>query len=682
MGILDRIIGKPDDQLRAPSDQPASDRELVTFVRNRVEESRSHAARVSQESIWMTNIAYLMGYDGVFFDPQSRTFRPSSNSAGRGTGIKRNRIFVNKILPTIQNRLARLCKNAPQFDIKPNGPDSNEKELARLKTQIADMIWDKQKLGKKRIPLFMWMQQCGHSYIKTTYDPELGNLILDPTTGEMIYEGDNRNDVVSAFEVFTDPAAKDFDDVTWLAHCKVRKLDYFRAHYPDRGGIVKEEGAWLLSAQYEQRINSLNSANGAQAPLSSQMKNSAIECAYYEKRSKFHPNGRLIIVANGVLLHDGPLPVGEIPFAKFDDVVIGGKYASEAIITHLRPLQDRKNRLISHKDAFISKLLAGKYIAAKGHGLSKEALNDQSGEVIEFTPVPNAPPPQAMIAPQMPQYVYQEEQSIDENFDDISGIGEVSQGKIPAAGIPAIGMQLLQEQDQTRIGVITTYHEDAWARVMMLNIAYAQKFWKTPRLLKLGGSSQEYVIKEFTGADITGENDIIVVPGSTLPSSKTLKRQEILNAWQQGLLGDPNDPNVRENVLERLEFGSVAEVWEDSALDSAMCKRVIDEIEQGITPELVEYDNLPKIWVELNRYRKGDKFRHMSPDNQALLMSTIENILTQLTMHSNPDMAAQAEGMSPDGPPPGEAPIESPAAPEGEPMPMTEPNPVTNQENM
>ncbi len=646
MGILDRILGKQAGEIKTPSDQSSPDRELVTFVKNRVEEARQHAARVSQEGVWMTNIAYLLGFDGVFYDPQSKQFRPTSN--GKSAGLKRNRIFVNKILPTVQNRLARLCKNEPQFDIRPNGPDSTEKELARFKIQVADMIWATQKLSKKRIPLYMWVQQCGHAYIKTGFDPELGNVIMDPTTGEMIYEGDLRNDVVSSFEVLTDPAAKEFDDITWLAHCKVRKLDYFRAHYPERGDIVKEEGAWLLSAQYEQRINSLSSAAGAQAPLSSQMKNSAIEIAYYEKRSKFHPNGRLIITANGVKLHDGPLPVGEIPFAKFDDVVIGGKYASEAIITHLRPLQDRKNRLISHKDAFISKLLAGKFIAAKGHGLVKEALNDQSGEVIEYTPVPNAEAPHAMTPPQMPQYVYQEEQSIDENFDDISGIGEVSQGKMPAAGIPAIGMQLLQEQDQTRIGVVTTYHEDSWSRVMRLNLLYAQKFWKTPRLLKIAGASQEYTVKQFSGEDLSGDHDVIVVPGSTLPSSKTLKRQEVLNAWQQGLLGDPADPKVRENVLGMLEFGEVAEAWQDHALDSAQCKRVIDQVERGEEPEFCEFDNLPMIWVELNRYRKTEKFRALPPFNQAILMNAIETIIAQLTAHSNPVAAAEQDGVTPE----------------------------------
>lgn len=643
MGLLDRVFGQPEEQMKSASDQPAEDQKIVIFVKNRVEEARVNPSRISNEGIWMTNIASLLGFDGIYYDPQQRQFKPTSS---RSSNFKRNRIFVNKILPTVQNRLARLCKNPPRFDVRPNGPDAAEKDLARFKVQVIDMLWDRQKFNRKRIELYMWMQQCGHSYIKTSFDAELGNLILDPETNEMMYEGDIRNDVVSAFEVFADPMAKSFDDIYWLAHAKVRKIDYFRAQYPERGHLVKEEGPWLLSAQYEQRINSLNNMNGAQGSAQQQMKNSAIEIAYYERRSNEHPMGRMIIIANGVKLADKPLPAGEIPFAKFDDIVIGGKYCSESIITHLRPMQERKNELISAKAAFVRKLLAGKYIAAKGHGLTQESPNDQSGEVLEYTPVPNAAPPQAMTPPQMPAYVFQEEQSIDRNFDDIAGINEVSKGQLPAAGIPAIGMQLLTEQDDTRIGVMTESHEESWARVGKLNLLYAQHFYKTPRLLKISGKSQEYTIRQFTGEDLKGDHDVIVIRGSTVPGSKTLKRQEIINAWQQGLLGDPADPKVREKVLGMLEFGDSAEMWRDHSLNQRQAKLIIAMIEAGQpVPPPSEFDANDQILVELNQYRK-DRIDSLTPIQAYLLEQAMEARISMLVNQANPELAN-----APDSPP-------------------------------
>lgn len=646
MGFLDKVFGRPDGKLETVDDQPQDEIALVSFVRSRLEEARNHPARTAQEAIWMTNIAYLLGYDGIYYDAQSRSYRPADPKA---SGLKKNRIFVNKILPSAQNRLARLCKNAPQFDVRPNSPDATDKEVARLKLQVLSQLWDKQKLNNKRKSLYMWLQQCGHSYIKVGFDAELGNLIMDPTTQEMVYEGDIRSDVISAFEVFPDPLATDFSELNWLCHAKVRRLDYFRSQYPERGHLVKEEGAWLLSAQYEQRVNSLNNLNGSQGSPASQMKNCAIEIAYYEKRSNKHPNGRLVIIANGVLLHDDDLPVGEIPFAKFDDIIIGGKYTPEAVITHARPLQDRKNILLSRKAAFIDKLLAGKYLAVKGHGLSKESLNDANGEVVQYTPVPNAPPPEAMTLPQMPQYVFQEEESIDSNFDDIFGINEVSKGQLPAAGIPAIGMQLLTEQDDTRIGVMTDSHEESWARVGMLELKYAQRFYKTKRLLKIAGKNQEYTIRDFTGDDLPGDNDVIVIPGSTRPGSKVLKRQEILNAWQQGLLGDPADPRVREKVLGMLEFGDAAEMWRDFALNERQAKLMLEMIEKSLTlPPAHELDANDFIIRKLNEYRK-ERWGTLSPAIQQLIDDAIEERVQLLMSQSDPEMAAEKNGITLEG---------------------------------
>ena len=95
------------------------------------------------------------------------------------------------------------------------------------------------------------------------------------------------------------------------------------------------------------------------------MKNSAIELAKYEARSDKYPNGRLIITANGILLEDKELPVGEIPYRQFCDIIIGGKLNSESIITHMRPVQDNYNEGKRNISAWMKKFLHGKYSASR-----------------------------------------------------------------------------------------------------------------------------------------------------------------------------------------------------------------------------------------------------------------------------------------------------------------------------
>lgn len=640
MGLFDKAL-----EAQNENDMNEEDRKLVGHIRSQIEEIRVSANRVAHEGMWMTNIAYILGFDGISFNTTNRSFQPINQTSKY---LKKNRIHVNKILPNVQNRLARLCKNPPRYDIRPESNDTDDKEAARLAVQVLTSLWERLSLDQKRIHLYMWLQETGHSYMKVSWDPSLGKEMVDPMTGEMSYEGDVCADVVSSFEVFTPPSSKTFDEVkkTWLIQCKVRKLDYFKIHYPEKGHLVKEEEVWLLSSQYEQRINSLNARGPSTSGMQEAMKNSAIEMVKYEARSKDYPNGRMIVCANGILLDNKELPVGEIPFEKFDDTVIAGKYFSETPVTHARPVQDQYNETIRRRAEWTKRLLAGKYVAARGSGLSQESMNDESGEIVYFTPVPSAPNggmPTELGIPNIPQYAYTEEDRLNNMFNEIFGISDVSKGEMPSASIPAIGMQLLTEQDDTRIGIMTEQHEHAWANIGSLILKYVEFGYDMPRKLKIAGTNLAYTVKEITGEDLKGNTDVYVIRGSTLPGSKTLKRQEILNTYSQGLLGDPNDPKVKEHVLNMIEFGDVGEMWQDYGIDMAQIKRGMESLQIGRPVPVDDFDN-HTLWIqEINRFRKGDKFPTLDPQ--------VQNLLIQ-TMHQHADAVLKITAPPPPPPPP------------------------------
>lgn len=624
-------------------DQGMEEQKLCAFVKGKIEDVRGYASRVSHEGIWLTNIAYLLGFDSIYYDTNMRQFRPLQYP---GQFLRRNRISVNKILPSAQNRAARLTKSPPRYDVRPKSMSQEDKDASRLGIYLINQIWDQQAINKKRLELIMWTQQCGHAYLKTVWDKTLGPKI--PLDGKMVPIGDIRVDVVNAFEVFPDPLAKSFEELNWIVHARIRPIHYFRDHYGEKGALVTPEDVWLTSLQYEYRINSFNSQAGAAGGVSNLIKDSAIELCYYEKPNYRHPNGRCIVVANGVLLKDYELPINELPFSKFDDVMIAGKFYSESVITHARPIQDQYNRTIAQRADWVNKLLTGKMLAAKGHGLHREALNDQSGEIVEYNPVPNAGPPQHLPMPTIPQYAYIEEERLAAMIDNIFGLSEPSQGQLPSASIPAIGLQYLVEQDMTRIGVMTEQHEHAYAATGRQILKYAEKHYKTPRLLKVSGKSMEYTVKEFRGADIKGNNEVMVIRGSTLPGSKVLKRQEIINLHQGGYLGDPADPKVMENVLNMLEYGEIQEVWKDHSLDMGQIKKKISQIEEGIMPEVSEFDNHPLIIKELNRYRKSEKYDSLSEDSKKILIETMESHVQEMLNMQSPETNIDADpGMQP-----------------------------------
>src|SRR5690606_29053450 len=246
--------------------------------------------------------------------------------------VGRNRYRVNKILPTIQNRLSRLTKSPPRYDVRPNSNSTEDKDAARLSLEVLEDIFERERLEEKRQEAFMMAMQGGHAYIQATWDPTKGKPMVDPITGELQgYEGDVRIEALNCLEVFPDPLAKSIEDAQYIIKAKVRKLDYFRERYPERGHAVKEESAWLMSSIYDMKANALTTVGISGASVVDQMKNSAIELVYYERPSKKHPRGRMVVTANGILLEDKELPIGKFDIVKFDDIMIGGRYNPEAV---------------------------------------------------------------------------------------------------------------------------------------------------------------------------------------------------------------------------------------------------------------------------------------------------------------------------------------------------------------
>lgn len=637
-------------ELQSAEDQSEADKALVAFVENELNERRSTSARIALEGIALTNVAYLCGFDSVYFDGLSRQFKPIPAPSQL---VAKHRVHVNRILPTVQNRLARLMKNEPRWEVRPNSGDEEAKDAARLAEQVILQLWEQTQINQKRAQLLMWCQQAGSAYLKICWDPTLGEARVLPVDEEQadgsvkrsykrVTTGDIRVDICSFFEIFPDHLAKYWDECKSLVQAKIRPLSYFKEHYPERGGLVTQEDCWLNSLQYEARINALNTQTGASGMATNQLKNCAIERVYYEKPSEKHPLGRRVITANGVLLDDGVLPIDELPFVKFDDIIVGGKFNAEAIITHLRPLQDQINKGKAMRAAWLNRTLTGKYAAPRGANLARESMNDQSGEIVEYDAVPSAPNggmPVALDPPSIPSYAYEEENTLKTDMDDTAGINEASRGQMPSAQIPAIGMQLLVEQDDTRIGVETEGHEHAYANLGRILLKFVDKYYTVPRLLKISGRSMEYTVREFVGDDIKEAFDVKVKRGSMAPGSKTLKRQEIINLHQGGYFGNPQDPLVLQNVLSMLEYGDEYQAWKRQSLVAHQIQRGIKMIEeQGQKPPVSEFDDHPQWIRELDNYRISDKFDLLDDEKKKIILECMNEHLNAETQRMNPDV--------------------------------------------
>jgi hypothetical protein len=190
------------------------------------------------------------------------------------------------------------------------------------------------------------------------------------------------------------------------------------------------------------------------------------------------------------------------------------------------------------------------------------------------------------------------------------------------------------------MSVQTTRNEIAYSRLGSAILRYVGKYYKMPRMLKTAGDGLEYAVKEFVGAELNENYDVIVIPGSTVPNSKVLKRQDIMNAFNSGLLGNPADPKLRAKVLKIMELGDVSEMWKEQALDQQQVKKVISQIEDGEMPQPLghEWDNHEMFIQEMNEYRKSDKYDDMSDQQKGIFTMVSEWHVQALISLTNPQI--------------------------------------------
>jgi len=645
LGLLDGLrekFGKDPKSLTEDEfklfEKDQEDKKIAAHMRAELERLRSQPVRVASEGIWLTNIAYTIGMTNVYYDTNKRQFIPTQTNNVYWGGA--DRLTFNLVLPTLQNRLAKLCKNPPRFDVLPEDNSQEAKDAARLSLEVLVYKIEDLKVLQKRIQLYMWVQECGHAYAGIVWDDTLGRCIEEGD--ETFYEGDVRLDIESPFGMFVDELAGDLDEARYLYRAKVRKLDYYTLHYGEKGSLVKAEDTWLLSLQYQERARNFTvRATGGYNPESTS--DSAIEITKYEKPTPKYPKGRMLVAANGVLLVDKELPVGEIPFAKFDDLIVGGKYYPEAVATGLKSLQDHKNELLRRRHEWVRKLLSGKIVAARGSAIMREALNNDTSEIFYYNPVPNAAntgAPYTMQMPTIPSYVYEEDKLTTQMVNEFSGISEISKGVLPFANIPAEGMQLMIENDDARVGIVTEQHEHAWAKVFSLILKYLCKYYVTPRVYKMAGKNGQYMVKEFVGEDLKDSTHVKVIRGSTYPGSKALRNQEILNRYQMGLLGDPMDPMVKQKVNARTEFGDVDDCFENWALNQGQITRGLEKLKKGIQIEVFKWDN-NKMWLErLNDFRLSEEYEALPPEVQQTILMNMDirsNVMANLLTPPEPE---------------------------------------------
>lgn len=631
------------------------EKSIATTIKRRYEEKELN--KRAYEKTWFVNGSFIRGHQYIAFNDASKTFEVPFRVPQH-----RVRLVINYTLAYYRRTRARLTAHKPALFTRPATTDQEDVERARLDQKVLDSEFYRLNHQAKLKASVGWMLECGTGLRYLSWNPwagaplfeerpvtdELGQQVVgedgQPMTervpmtdenGRQLHEGENELEVVSPYEITVDPMATDEEDAEWIMRSKIRTLTWIRDHNPVMGQYVKREDVHLHDF-YQKRIRQMVGIHGFASDMESGGDSSdasapsAIVHEYWERPSAKYPRGRLVCVANNVVLFNGENPYNHqmLPFEKMDEVKVSGRFWGMAMVEQGIPLQRNLNRARSQEVENRTLMGRPKWLVPRTAKVRQSSFDSEAGEKIDYTPGPRGEMPQIIHPPATHQSTQIEIQHTITDLQEIFSWHEVSRGILPSANIPGVAVDKLQQADDTSLGDTASNIDNGLTRLGRMLLSNCAQFWKEDRLVRAGGEASRIEAMKIRGSDLVGGApnadyfDVRVIPGSTLVRDPMQQRKMVQDMITLGVL----DPILhRDIIMKILDVAEIENAFEDDRLDEQWAERENELMEQGEFSLPRDFENHDIHLKVLDRFRKTERYRRLPPhikmlyDNHAAL---------------------------------------------------------------
>ena len=650
-------------------------------------------ARTAYEPTWFLNLANFQGEQWVAHD-------------GRGLYHPRTRkgqvkLTDNRIRPIVRTEVARLTKQRPGWAAVPDGTSDAAVNDAQAATRLLEWAYDNLHFGARRREATTWSRIAGAAFVKRTWDstygkgtevlvypdghPQAGQALMHPQTkqvlrpGEMpeidsiagrktVGGGDICLTVRSPFDIFPDPLASNMQELRWLIDESVRSPEYIEDTYGEK--VMPDAPAMVGIVESGFHGSALEGADPGEQ----------IGVKTYElwaPKSKREPQGRHMVFTAKRVLKDGPNDYGCIPYTMFGGIEVPGRFWPDAVVTDLRPIQARWNKLVSQIAENFGKFGNPAMLV---DALSNAKYTGAPGEKIKANFNGTVPPVQYLAPPSIPGYAFNFGEQLQSSFREISGQYDNSTGSVPAGVTSASAISLIQEQDATRLGPDVETLETAIADVGQGVIEMMAKYYTTDRVIIITGEDGIMDVDSFRASASFRVPRISVVPNSTFPRSLAGRQAAIRDTLNMLLqYGVPIQKSALQKTLKDMQVGGVDNLVGSASADVTSAQREWVDFLRGKDPAVNEIDD-DHIHIDVHGDSgKNLRFRSLPPERQQVWFNHIAEHKGAAVKKQQMDasMAAIAAGPPPmpgGAPAPGAVPGAPAAnlvqtAPSGDPLP-------------
>ncbi len=603
----------------------------VIWEEEKVNELRSDfngraAKRRAFEAQWQLNCNFLIGNQYVYARPD-----------GSVTGEERDyywqeRQCFNHIAPLIETRLAKLQRVRPKMSVRPASGDENDRLSAKAAAKILESACLKHNTDELIGKATMWSETCGSAFYKLVWNHKSGKK-LGHKNNKAVYEGDIEITVCPPFEIYPDSlAAQEISDCKSIIHARAVPVGEIKEKY---GIEVCAESTDILSDANRCMPGGLDGVSTSPMFGREHAENCCILIERYTAPSEEYEFGEYAATAGGKLLYCGNLPYNcgtdlspGLPFVKQDCIKRAGCFYGISMIERCIPLQRAFNAVKNRKHEFMNRIAMGVLAVEDGSvdtdNLETEGLSP--GKILVYRQGSN--PPTLLDPGRVPtDFQYEEDRLLNE-FVSVTGVSEIMRSSsVPSGMTSGVALQLLIEQDDTRLSVTAENVRGAVRNMACIILRLYKQFARRPRLIRFVGDEGDVELLRFTASDI-GCDDVVFETENELTSTPAQRQSMLFDLLNMGLLNDENgklSENMRNKVLDAVGYGGWESTRETAFLQTANARRENLNCAHA-EPSVNEIDDDDLHIAEHTRFMLTAEFNRMCDSVEGLHEKMLEHI--------------------------------------------------------
>lgn len=531
------------EKMRAEKEREELEKALVKEIEEDFKVRQKE--RLKYEKQWVLNMNFASGNQYCKINAQGELADDGK------TFYWQNRGVYNHIAPILESRLAKFSTVLPNVSVRPKSDDDKDVAGAVMAEKLIAETFKKCDLTSVAKKVTVWSETCGSGFYKVVWNENSGNKVGE-LDGREIFDGQVSIIPVSPFEIFPDSIyTEDLQACTSIIHAKAVGVEEIKKKY---NVTLKGE---------EIGVYNLNKIGSTSLNSNEVVSDAVVIIERYEKPTEDYPNGRLITVAGGKVLYNGELPFinGEqgkrvFPFVKQNSISQAGCFFGTSIVERLIPVQRAFNAVKNRKHEFLNRLSMGVMTVEDGSvdidDLEEEGLSP--GKILVYRQGSKAP--EMMSDMSMPEDFNQEENKLINEFVIISGVSDVSSSASNATLTSASALEILVEQDNSRLVMTAEEIRKSFIEVAKQAIRLYGQFTVGVRAVKGVDGYNKTKIYYADSISVTSD-DVYLESENELLYTNRQKKDMIFKLYESGLLQDDEGklrPATKEKILSLLGY--------------------------------------------------------------------------------------------------------------------------------